>query len=165
MRLLYLNGPTLYRLPVEEGQLDAMERQLRALWTAIERAIAAGEFPPAPGSPLLVVLLPGRLPGLEHGGTCRDPPGRLERSSPAVRSCHTQADTLSLWHHHDPTPTPLRVGPTDPTTRRRFETELERLLADAGIGYSVVFDGESTNMPVGPIRAMADRSVAACCAA
>lgn len=48
IRLLYLNGPTLYRLPVEEGQLDAMARQLHALWAAIERALATGEFPPAP---------------------------------------------------------------------------------------------------------------------
>lgn len=50
VRLLYLNGPTLYRLPIEEAQLNAMERQLRALWTAIERAITADDFPPRPGT-------------------------------------------------------------------------------------------------------------------
>jgi hypothetical protein len=33
VRLLYLNGPTLYRHQVEDSQLDAMDRQLRALWT------------------------------------------------------------------------------------------------------------------------------------
>lgn len=49
VRLLYLNGPTLYRLPVDGRQLDAMERQLRALWTAIERALESGEFPPRRG--------------------------------------------------------------------------------------------------------------------
>lgn len=45
VRLLYLNGPTLYRLPVDDRQLDAMDGQLRALWSAIERAIAADRFP------------------------------------------------------------------------------------------------------------------------
>jgi putative RecB family exonuclease len=46
IRLFYLNGPTIYRIPIEEQQLDAMERQLRALWTAINRAIATDRFPP-----------------------------------------------------------------------------------------------------------------------
>jgi putative RecB family exonuclease len=48
VRLLYLNGPTMYRIPVEDSQLDAMERQLRALWAAINRAIAFDKFPPRP---------------------------------------------------------------------------------------------------------------------
>lgn len=42
---------------------------------------------------------------------------------------------------------------------------LERLLADAGIGYAVVFDGDDEACPWDPSDAMADRSVAACCAA
>jgi putative RecB family exonuclease len=50
LRLLYLNGPTLYRLPIDDRQLDAMDGQLRALWTAIERAMAADRFPPRKGS-------------------------------------------------------------------------------------------------------------------
>jgi putative RecB family exonuclease len=50
LRLLYLNGPTLYRLPIDDRQLDAMESQLRALWVAIERAMANDRFPPRPGS-------------------------------------------------------------------------------------------------------------------
>jgi putative RecB family exonuclease len=49
LRLLYLNGPTLYRLPIDDQQLDAMDGQLRALWTAIERAMATGRFPARPG--------------------------------------------------------------------------------------------------------------------
>ncbi len=49
LRLLYLNGPTLYRLPVADQQLDAMERQLRALWSAIERALERDLFPPRAG--------------------------------------------------------------------------------------------------------------------
>jgi putative RecB family exonuclease len=49
IRLLYLNGPTMYRIPVDDGQLDAMERQLRALWAAIDRAIERDNFPPRPG--------------------------------------------------------------------------------------------------------------------
>ncbi|HEY5686558.1 MAG TPA: PD-(D/E)XK nuclease family protein [Acidimicrobiia bacterium] len=49
VRLLYLNGPTMYRLPVDDGQLDAMDRQLRALWSAIERAMGDQRFPPRPG--------------------------------------------------------------------------------------------------------------------
>lgn len=49
LRLMYLNGPTVYEIPVTDQQLDAMERQLRALWSAIERAIAREHFPPRPG--------------------------------------------------------------------------------------------------------------------
>lgn len=49
VRLLYLNGPTLYRLPISEGHLNGMEQQLRALWAAIDRAIDTGSFPPRPG--------------------------------------------------------------------------------------------------------------------
>jgi putative RecB family exonuclease len=45
LRLLYLNGPTLYRLPVDDRQLDAMHGQLRALWNAINRAMETGSFP------------------------------------------------------------------------------------------------------------------------
>ncbi|MCH7582350.1 MAG: PD-(D/E)XK nuclease family protein [Acidobacteria bacterium] len=45
LRLLYLNGPTLYRLPIDDQQLDAMDVQLRALWKAIERALATDRFP------------------------------------------------------------------------------------------------------------------------
>jgi putative RecB family exonuclease len=49
IRLLYLNGPTLYRIPVDDRQLDAMERQLRALWDAVNRAMERDHFPPRPG--------------------------------------------------------------------------------------------------------------------
>ena len=49
LRLLYLNGPTVYEIPVVDAQLDAMERQLEALWAAINRAISDGNFPPRTG--------------------------------------------------------------------------------------------------------------------
>lgn len=49
LRLLYLNGPTLYRLAIDDRQLDAMNGQLQALWTAIEKAMATDRFPPRPG--------------------------------------------------------------------------------------------------------------------
>ncbi|HEX2368004.1 MAG TPA: PD-(D/E)XK nuclease family protein, partial [Acidimicrobiia bacterium] len=49
LRLLYLSGPTMYRLMIDDRQLDAMERQLRALWQAIDRAIDREQFPPRPG--------------------------------------------------------------------------------------------------------------------
>jgi putative RecB family exonuclease len=45
IQLIYLNGPTVYRIEITEAQLDAMERQLRALWTAIDRAIEGDRFP------------------------------------------------------------------------------------------------------------------------
>lgn len=45
IKLIYLNGPTVYRLDVNDAQLDAMDRQLRALWTAIDRAIERDHFP------------------------------------------------------------------------------------------------------------------------
>lgn len=50
VRLLYLDGPTMYRSPVDDFQLDAMDRQLRALWVRIETAIAADNFPPRAGA-------------------------------------------------------------------------------------------------------------------
>ena len=50
IRLMYLNGPTMYRLEVDDKQLDAMDRQLRALWTAIEKASQTDHFPPRPGN-------------------------------------------------------------------------------------------------------------------
>jgi putative RecB family exonuclease len=52
VRLIYLggpHGPTVYEIPVNDAQLDAMDRQLRALWAAIDRAIAREDFPPRPG--------------------------------------------------------------------------------------------------------------------
>lgn len=49
VRLLYLNGPTLYRLAIDNTQLDAMDSQLRALWAAINRAISTNRYPPKPG--------------------------------------------------------------------------------------------------------------------
>jgi len=49
LQLIYLNGPTVYRIPVNDRQLDAMDRQLRALWSAIERALERNDFPPRPG--------------------------------------------------------------------------------------------------------------------
>ena len=49
VRLLYLNGPTEYRIDVSDTQLDAMERQLNALWRAINRAIETNAFPTRTG--------------------------------------------------------------------------------------------------------------------
>ncbi len=49
LKLMYLNGPTVYEIPITEPQLDAMERQLEALWSAINRAISGNHFPPRPG--------------------------------------------------------------------------------------------------------------------
>ncbi len=49
LRLLYLNGPTMYAIPVTDQQLDAMDRQLRALWAAIDRAISQDNFPARQG--------------------------------------------------------------------------------------------------------------------
>jgi putative RecB family exonuclease len=39
----------MYRLPIDDRHLDAMDGQLRALWTAIERAMATGRYPARPG--------------------------------------------------------------------------------------------------------------------
>jgi putative RecB family exonuclease len=50
LRLLYLSGPTLYRLEIDDRQLDAMDAQLRALWHAIDRALATRNFPTRPGT-------------------------------------------------------------------------------------------------------------------
>jgi len=45
IRLLYLNGPTEYTMEITDGQLDAMTKQLAALWGAIERAITTDTWP------------------------------------------------------------------------------------------------------------------------
>ena len=71
MRLIYLggpNGPVVYEIPVSDAQLDAMDRQLRALWATIDRAIDQDDFPPRPGPAVRLVLLPGHLPGLVGAG-------------------------------------------------------------------------------------------------
>ncbi|MGB9357488.1 MAG: PD-(D/E)XK nuclease family protein [Acidimicrobiia bacterium] len=49
LRLMYLTGPTVLELPVDDEQLDAMQRELEALWAAIERAIETDDFPPRTG--------------------------------------------------------------------------------------------------------------------
>ena len=49
VRLLYLNGPTVYELPIEPSTLKGTADQLRALWQAIELALDRGFFPPRPG--------------------------------------------------------------------------------------------------------------------
>ena len=45
LRLLYLGNTTTYSLPVNGVVLDGMERQLKALWAAINRAVERSEFP------------------------------------------------------------------------------------------------------------------------
>jgi putative RecB family exonuclease len=49
LKLMYLNGPTVYEIPITDSQLDATQRKLEALWTAINRAIANNDFPTRPG--------------------------------------------------------------------------------------------------------------------
>lgn len=49
LKLMYLNGPTVYEIPINDGQLDATLRKLEALWDAINRAIVRDHFPPRPG--------------------------------------------------------------------------------------------------------------------
>ncbi|MGI9667392.1 MAG: RecB family exonuclease [Acidimicrobiia bacterium] len=51
IRLLYLNGPTEYTMDINDQQLDAMHKQLRALWGAIDKAIDTDVWP-ARTSPL-----------------------------------------------------------------------------------------------------------------
>ncbi|RLE15354.1 MAG: recombinase RecB [Actinobacteria bacterium] len=45
IRLLYLNGPTEYTMDINDAQLDAMAKQLAALWGAIEKAILTDTWP------------------------------------------------------------------------------------------------------------------------
>lgn len=46
LRLMYLTNPTVYEVPVTDSQLDAVERKVKALWDAINRAISKQHFPP-----------------------------------------------------------------------------------------------------------------------
>ncbi len=48
VRLLYLNGPVLYRLAVTDEVLDATEQKVTNLWHRIETAIDQANFPPSP---------------------------------------------------------------------------------------------------------------------
>lgn len=45
LKLIYLTGPTVYEIPIDDEQLDDMEIQLRELWTTINSAIETGDFP------------------------------------------------------------------------------------------------------------------------
>ncbi|MGI9585519.1 MAG: RecB family exonuclease [Acidimicrobiia bacterium] len=45
VRLLYLNGPTEYTMDINDQQLDAMEKQLDALWNTINKAILSDVWP------------------------------------------------------------------------------------------------------------------------
>ena len=46
VRLLYLNGPTLYSLPITDEVLDATEQKVVNLWDRIQTAIDTEHFPP-----------------------------------------------------------------------------------------------------------------------
>ena len=81
VRLLYLAGPTLYRMTISDRMLDGIEEQLRALWHAIERALENDHFPPRPGwrcnwcsfrSRCSAYALPTDAPS-------SDPPSRIEQ--------------------------------------------------------------------------------------
>lgn len=50
LKLMYLNGPTVYEIPINETQLEATQRKLEALWAAINRAIVNNDFPARPGN-------------------------------------------------------------------------------------------------------------------
>lgn len=69
VRLLYLNGPTLYRLPIDDRQLDAMDGQLRALWNAIDKAMAFDRFPARPGRLCSWCSYQEMCPAFADGGT------------------------------------------------------------------------------------------------
>lgn len=46
LKLIYLTGPTVYQVPVDNAQLDTMDTQLRSLWATINTAIETDNFPP-----------------------------------------------------------------------------------------------------------------------
>ena len=46
LRLLYLGNATMYSIPIDDTALNGMERQLQALWGAINRALEQSNFPP-----------------------------------------------------------------------------------------------------------------------
>jgi putative RecB family exonuclease len=49
LQLMYLGDGQVLRYAPDEADLLATERKVRALWTAIERALAVKDFPPRPG--------------------------------------------------------------------------------------------------------------------
>ena len=76
VRLLYLNGPTEYRIDVTDAQLDAMERQLNALWRAINRAIETKRVSDPDEPSVRLVPIPQRVPRLCNGVLRQDTKGR-----------------------------------------------------------------------------------------
>jgi putative RecB family exonuclease len=48
LKLLYLGDGDALTYSPDEGELVRFERTLQAIWTAIERAVATGDFRPSP---------------------------------------------------------------------------------------------------------------------
>ncbi len=79
LRLLYLNGPTEYTLEITDTQLDAMERQLEALWSAIERAITTATYPPRVSRLCDYCQYRDRCPAFSGGD-----PGRMDEDAAPI---------------------------------------------------------------------------------
>jgi putative RecB family exonuclease len=47
LRLIYLNGPTQYSMPVNDAVLDGVHKQVRAIWDSIVRAIETDTWKPS----------------------------------------------------------------------------------------------------------------------
>lgn len=74
IRLLYLTGPTIQRMQIDDVMLDGVETQLRALWDAIDRALETGDFPARPGRRCSWCPFRDRCPA---NATASGPPGDL----------------------------------------------------------------------------------------
>ena len=58
--------PTVYEIPIVDAQLDAMARQLEALWNANQPRDHRRELPHPTRPPVRLVRLPRNLPGIRR---------------------------------------------------------------------------------------------------
>ena len=66
LRLLYLGDGDALTYAPDEAELVRFERTLQAIWAAIERAVATGDFRPSTTPAVRLVRPPGALPGVRR---------------------------------------------------------------------------------------------------
>lgn len=83
LRLLYLGNSTAYSIPVDDGMLDGVERQLLALAERIRRSIEQNHFPPRPSVLCNWCSFQEICPGFTPVDKSDEPSARSVNGSPA----------------------------------------------------------------------------------
>ena len=85
LQLVYLGNSEIVRYQPDEQDLLGVERKIKALWAAIERAAEHRRLAPQPEPTLRLVRPPGPVPGL---GRHSPPPARRRRHPRCRPHCH-----------------------------------------------------------------------------